>query len=69
VTARSAAGTSINDATRRFPTDLPSFAPTIDVVVEFEVPLIRGTIADLVAGDTRRALGHEQSWMNEHLES
>jgi len=42
---------------------------TIDVVVECKVPLIGGKIADLVAGDTRRALEHEQAWMNEHLES
>jgi hypothetical protein len=42
---------------------------TIDVVVECKVPLIGGKIADLVAGDTRRALEHEQSWTNEHLES
>jgi hypothetical protein len=42
---------------------------TIDVVVECKVPLIGGKIADLVAGDTRRALEHEQRWMNEHLES
>jgi hypothetical protein len=42
---------------------------TIDVAVECKVPLIGAKIAGLVAGDTRRALEHEQSWMNEHLES
>jgi hypothetical protein len=42
---------------------------TIDVVVECKVPLIGGKIADLVAGDTRRALEHEQAWMNDHLDS
>ena len=40
-----------------------------DVVVECKVPLIGGKIADLVAGDTRRALEHEQAWVNEYLDS
>lgn len=42
---------------------------TTDVTVECKVPLIGGTIADLVASDTRRALDHEQTWMSEHLGS
>jgi hypothetical protein len=42
---------------------------TTDVTVECKVPLIGGKIADLVAGDTRRALDHEQTWMSEHLAS
>jgi len=42
---------------------------TIDVTVECGVPLIGGKIADFVAGDTRRALDHEQTSMSEHLAS
>jgi len=40
---------------------------TTDVTVECKVPLIGGKIADLVAGDTRRALDHEQTWLSEYL--
>ena len=40
---------------------------TTDVTVDCNVPLIGGKIADLVANDTRRALDHEQAWMNGHL--
>lgn len=38
-----------------------------DVKVECKIPLIGGKIADFVAGDTRRAVDHEQTWIREHL--
>ena len=37
------------------------------VTVECKVPLIGGKIADFVAGDTRRAVEHEQTWMRKRL--
>ncbi|MGE3589238.1 MAG: DUF2505 domain-containing protein [Ilumatobacteraceae bacterium] len=37
------------------------------VTVECKIPLIGGKIADFVAGDTRRAVDHEQTWIREHL--
>ena len=40
---------------------------TTEVDIECRLPLIGGKITDLVAKDTRRALDHEQKWMNEHL--
>jgi hypothetical protein len=39
----------------------------IDVIVECKIPLIGGKVADFVAGDTRRAVDHEQTWIGEHL--
>jgi hypothetical protein len=39
----------------------------IDVTVECKIPLFGGKIADFVAGDTRRAVDHEQTWVSDHL--
>lgn len=39
----------------------------IDVTVECKIPLIGGKIAGFVAGDTRRAVDHEQTWTRDHL--
>lgn len=39
----------------------------IDVTVQCKIPLIGGKLADFVAGDTRRAVDHEQTWISEHL--
>lgn len=38
-----------------------------DVTVECKLPLIGGKIAGFVGGDTRRAVDHEQEWINAHL--
>ena len=38
-----------------------------DVSVECTVPLIGGKIAGFVAGDTRRAVDHEQTWIRDAL--
>ena len=38
-----------------------------EVTVECKIPLLGGKIAALVAGDTRRAVDHEETWMREHL--
>ncbi len=38
-----------------------------DVTVECKMPLIGGKIASFVAGDTRRAVDHEQTWLLDHL--
>ncbi len=38
-----------------------------DVTIECKVPLIGGKIADFVAGDTRTAVDHEQTWIRERL--
>jgi hypothetical protein len=38
-----------------------------DVTIECKVPLIGGKIADFVAGDTRKAVDHEQAWIRERL--
>lgn len=40
---------------------------TTDVTVECKIPLIGGKIASFVAGDTRRAVDHEQTWIRGHL--
>jgi hypothetical protein len=40
---------------------------TTDVTVECKVPLIGGKIASFVAGDTQRAVDHEQTWIRDHL--
>jgi len=39
----------------------------IAVTVECRIPLVGGKIAGFVAGDTRRAVDHEQAWVREHL--
>lgn len=39
----------------------------IRVTVECKIPLIGGKIADFVAGDTRRAVDHEQTWISAHF--
>jgi hypothetical protein len=39
----------------------------VDVSVECRIPLIGGKIAGFVAGDTRRAVDHEQTWTRDHL--
>jgi hypothetical protein len=38
-----------------------------NVTVGCRVPLIGGKIAGLVAGDTKRAVDHEQAWISSHL--
>ena len=38
-----------------------------NVTVGCKVPLIGGRIAGLVAGDTKRAVDHEQVWISAHL--
>jgi hypothetical protein len=38
-----------------------------NVTVGCKVPLIGGKIAGLVAGDTKRAVDHEQVWISDHL--
>lgn len=38
-----------------------------DVTVDCKIPLIGGKIAGFVAGDTRRAVDHEQTWISDHL--
>ena len=38
-----------------------------NVSIECPVPLIGGKIAGFVAGDTRRAVDHEQTWISAHL--
>ncbi|MGD9701763.1 MAG: DUF2505 domain-containing protein [Acidimicrobiia bacterium] len=35
--------------------------------IECKVPLIGGKIAGFVAGDTKRAIDHEQAWISSHL--
>lgn len=40
---------------------------TTHVTIECKVPLIGGKIAELVAGDTRKAIDHEQTWIRGHL--
>jgi hypothetical protein len=40
---------------------------TTQVTIECKVPLVGGKIAELVAGDTRRAIEHEESWVRAHL--
>ena len=37
------------------------------VTIECKVPLIGGRVAGFVAGDTKRAVDHEQAWIAEHL--
>ena len=41
----------------------------IDVTVECKIPLIGGKIAGFVAGDTRKAVDHEQTWIRDHVTS
>jgi uncharacterized protein DUF2505 len=38
-----------------------------DVTIECKIPLLGGKIAGFVAGDTRRAVDHEQIWIRDHL--
>ena len=38
-----------------------------DVTVDCKIPLIGGTIAGFVGGDTRRMVDHERAWISEHL--
>jgi Protein of unknown function (DUF2505) len=38
-----------------------------DVTVDCKIPLIGGKVAGFVAGDTRRAVDHEQTWISGHL--
>ncbi len=38
-----------------------------DVTVECKIPLLGGKIAGFVAGDTRRAVDHEQTWIRDHM--
>jgi uncharacterized protein DUF2505 len=38
-----------------------------DVTVDCKIPLIGGKVAGFVAGDTRRAVDHEQAWISAHL--
>jgi Protein of unknown function (DUF2505) len=40
---------------------------TTNVTVGCRVPLIGGKIAGFVAGDTKRAVDHEQAWITAHL--
>jgi hypothetical protein len=40
---------------------------TIRVTVECKIPLIGGKVADLVGGDTRKAIDHEGIWTAAHL--
>jgi hypothetical protein len=40
---------------------------TTDVTVECKIPLLGGKIANFVAGDTRRIVDHEQTWISGHL--
>ena len=39
----------------------------ITATVRCNIPLIGGKIAGFVAGDTRRAIDHEQAWTSDHL--
>lgn len=39
----------------------------IEATIECKIPLIGGKIAGFVAGDTRRAVDHEQAWIRDHL--
>ena len=38
-----------------------------NVSIDCKVPLIGGKIAGFVAGDTKRAVAHEQVWIKDHL--
>lgn len=38
-----------------------------DVTVECRIPLLGGKIAGFVAGDTRRAVDHEETWIRRHF--
>ena len=38
----------------------------INVTVECRIPLLGGKIASFVAGDTRKAVDHEQTWVRDH---
>jgi hypothetical protein len=38
-----------------------------NVTIECKVPLIGGKVAQFVSGDTRRAVDHEQVWIQDHL--
>jgi uncharacterized protein DUF2505 len=38
-----------------------------DVTVDCKIPLIGGKIAGFVAGDTRRAVDHEQTWISDNV--
>lgn len=40
---------------------------TITATITCKVPLIGGKIADLVGGDTKKAVTHEEIWTREHL--
>ena len=39
----------------------------INVTVECRIPLLGGKIAGFVAGDTRKAVDHEQTWVRDHV--
>lgn len=49
------------------PTGASGCTNTTHVTIECKVPLIGGKIAEFVAGDTRRAIAHEESWIRGHL--
>jgi len=65
----SATGTpvQVGGTLRLAPTGARACSNTIDVAVECRIPLIGGKIAGFVAGDTRRAVDHEQAWTRGHL--
>ena len=49
------------------PTSARRCTNVINVTVECKIPLFGGKIAGFVAGDTRKAVDHEQTWIGDHL--
>jgi len=58
----------VHGTLRLAPVSARACTNAIDVVVECRIPLVGGKIAGFVAGDTRRAVDHEQAWTAEYLE-
>lgn len=58
---------TIRGTLRLVPTGARSCTNTTHVTIECKVPLIGGKIAEFVAGDTRKAVDHEQTWLRAHL--
>lgn len=52
---------------RLTPTSARKSTNVIVATVECKIPLIGGKIADFVAGDTRRAVDHEETWTRAHF--
>ena len=52
---------------RLTPTSARKSTNVIVATVECKSPLIGGKIADFVAGDTRRAVDHEETWTRAHF--